>query len=158
MPTDTPIKKLIENPYTGESWARLDWDTQTPPVRALMERETNRDLAKSLEQLLCDVHEEIHHNDGRRLDEPRRSAEENFAHAQKRMVALMARTAIDNNRFSEQIHGLTVKNMRVTYAAIALAVVALIPTFFQGCEAYHALQDRAHAKTAALEPIPLVKR
>jgi len=84
-----------------------DW-----PTRQKAEEETERDLEKSVEQLLCDVHEEILN------DDPNRTIQDNLLHANKRMVALMARAAIENRRTSRWLLGLTI--------AIAALTVVLV--------------------------------
>lgn len=50
------------------SWERINLDppgqapltTEQKNIRELAEAETNRDLKKPIQQLLCDVHEEVH--------------------------------------------------------------------------------------------------
>lgn len=67
--------------------------------RQRAEIETNRDLIKPIEQLVCDVHEETHNPDGTGL--------RNMASAQKRMVSMMARLAKSNDQMTKQIICLT---------------------------------------------------
>lgn len=87
-------------------WKRLNFDTtrnycfESPEDRRqLAERETNRDLKKPLEQLVCDVHEES--------DDPNRTSMENLIGAQKRMVSMMARVAKSNDNLAWQMWALT---------------------------------------------------
>lgn len=89
------------------SWERINLDSpgQTPltekqkDIRKLAEDETNRDLKKPIQQLLCDVHEEVH--------QTHRTVEENIIHANKRMVSMMARVALSNDRYSGVLLKLT---------------------------------------------------
>jgi hypothetical protein len=101
-----PIKK----------WKRLNFDeSKLPPLDKVRERseiETDRDLAKPIEQLLCDVHEEIHNNSGDQLG--------NIACAQKRMVSMMAKVAISNNRVGNLMLLLTIVITALTIAIFVL--------------------------------------
>ncbi len=88
-------------PDPNQKWNRMNFDEKKladlkkeKKFREIAEIETNRDLAKQIEQLLCDVHEEIHN--------PDRTPLENIASAQKRMVSLMARVAISNDKLSKK--------------------------------------------------------
>jgi len=98
-----PIKK----------WKRKNFNESKLPcdVRERSEIEAGRDLAKSIEQLLCDVHEEIHNNSGDQLG--------NIACAQKRMVSMMAKVAKSNNRVGNIMLGLTIA---ITILTIAILV------------------------------------
>jgi hypothetical protein len=81
-------------------WQRIDFgEPPTGTPQDVAEEETRRDLLKPLEQLLCDVHEEIH--------SPGRTAAENAAASTTRMVSLMARVALSNERVSRQMLWLT---------------------------------------------------
>ena len=82
-------------------WKRKNFDESilnglSPRERS--EIETDRDLGKPPEQLVCDVHEETHGAG---------SAIENLAGAQKRMVSLLARIAKSNDRAANQMLFLT---------------------------------------------------
>jgi hypothetical protein len=84
-------------------WKRKNYDESKlhkPLIREDFELETDRDLDKPLEQLVCDVHEETNKNN--------RTPIENIAHAQKRMVSMMARIAKSNEKLTKWIIGLTV--------------------------------------------------
>jgi hypothetical protein len=84
------------------TWKRKDFPPYPPdwPHRKKAEEETSRDLQKPIEQLLCDVHEE--------LLTPNRGPSETSLHANKRMVALIARAAIENRRSSAMMLVLTI--------------------------------------------------
>ena len=68
--------------------------------------ETARDMDKPVEQLVCDVHEEIHNSERTEL--------QNIASAQKRIASLMARVSKSN--------------ARLTWAVLCLAVVQIMVT------------------------------
>jgi hypothetical protein len=110
--------------FTSEpkrKWKRQSFDESTlvdMSDREKAEIETDRDLAKPIEQLLCDVHEETHN--------PNRSAEENSASAQKRMVSLMARVAISNDRNAKLMTYLTWAIAIMTLAIVVLTIVLIV--------------------------------
>lgn len=81
-----------------------------------MERETNNDLRKPIQQLICDVHEEI--------SSPR-SIEENLNHAIKRTVSMMGRVALAHERSSKVLTWLTVVLVILTIAIVWLTVVII---------------------------------
>ncbi len=95
-------------------WKRKNFDESKLPapdkVRERSEIETDRDLAKPIEQLLCDVHEEIHND--------KRASLENIASAQKRMVSMMARVAISSERLNKKIFLLTLVLTVLTIAIL----------------------------------------
>ncbi len=70
--------------------------------------ETDRDLDKPIEQLVCDVHEETH--------DLSRTDIQNVAGAQKRIASLMARVAKSNDRVAQQM----------LYLNIAIAAMTLL--------------------------------
>ena len=89
-------------PDPKPNWTRLNFDEsklEGLTNRQRSEIETNRDLIKPVEQLVCDVHEETH--------DPNRTELQNIASAQKRMVSMMARLAKSNDRMTKQIVCLT---------------------------------------------------
>ena len=75
------------------------------------EGETRRDLEKPIQQLICDVHEEV--NSSRR-------AEANLAHAMKRMVSMMGRVALEQSRSTRQLIWLTIAMTGFTVAVFLL--------------------------------------
>jgi hypothetical protein len=95
-------------------WERIEFGPLTPPdpLREVAEQETDRDTQKPIQQLMCDVIEEI-------LD-PLRSKEENLLHATKRMVSLMGRVALENRRSTNWLIGLTVVLTILTIAILIL--------------------------------------
>src|SRR6266852_7920587 len=93
-------------PDPKQDWNRMNFDEsiseqlrRDKKFREIAELETNRDLKKYVQQLVCDVHEEIH--------DPNRTELQNLASAQKRMVSLMARVALSNDRVAKRMEILT---------------------------------------------------
>jgi hypothetical protein len=86
------------SPDSPRKWKRMIFDEdkfKDLDVRERSEIETNRDLVKPIEQLVCDVHEETHN--------PNRTELQNLEGAQKRMVSMMARLSIVNDRMTKQM-------------------------------------------------------
>jgi hypothetical protein len=104
-----PPHKWQRKKYDETPLRRLDYRKDEDRRRGA-EMETDRDLAKPMEQLVCDVHEETH--------DPNRSELANLAGAQKRMVSMMARVAKSSDRASFWMIVLTF--------AIALMTAALL--------------------------------
>jgi hypothetical protein len=78
-------------------WKRKNFDEDI--LRGLENRErseieTDRDLVKPIEQLLCDVHKETHNPNG--------NESANIASVQKRMISMMARVAISSKRLNKK--------------------------------------------------------
>lgn len=103
-----------------KKWKRTDFGPLPSGLsnRELAEEEERRDLLKPIEQLLCDVHEEINH--------PGRPVEANIAHANKRMVSLMARVAISNDTASNRLLWLTWILVFLTLAIAALTLLMAV--------------------------------
>jgi hypothetical protein len=96
-------------------WKRKLYDESKLPGLSRREAcalETDRDMAKPVEQLVCDVHEETH--------DPERQPLENIAGAQKRMTSMLARVALSNDRVAD----------RVLYLTWAIAVMTAIMLVF----------------------------
>jgi len=103
------------SPDPPRKWTRKEYDESKLDGLTRRERselETDRDLDKPLEQLVCDVHEETH--------DPRRTAEENIAGGQKRMVSMMARVAKSNARATRWMIVLTAVIVAMTLTLILL--------------------------------------
>lgn len=83
--------------------------------RRLAEEETNKDLRKSIQQLICDVHEEAL--------APNRPVEENLLHATKRIVSMMGRVTLENERSSRLLVWLTGVLIVMTAVLIWLTIV-----------------------------------
>lgn len=88
-----------------------------PPLRRLAEEQTNNDLRKPIQQLICDVHEEV-----------LGPGEDSFKvlHATKRMVSLMGRVALEHERSGTLLVRLTWVLVVLTIAIVFLTVVMLV--------------------------------
>ena len=101
-------------PDPKRRWVRKNYDETGLPTLSLRERselETDRDLDKPVEQLVCDVHEETHSN---------RHPVFNLICAQKRMVSMMARIAKSNDRVARRMEWLTWAIALMTAVVLAL--------------------------------------
>lgn len=113
-------KKSVPDPQS-DTWVRHDFSgglkiDKEKESRQYAELETDRDLEKPIQQLLCDFHEQaIKKPKGNNLDE---SILDITLHAHKRMVSMMAKVAISNNRMSYAMFAVSV-------SALICAVVAL---------------------------------
>ncbi len=90
------------DPDPPRKWKRKLYDEPKLaglPRRERSELETDRDMDKEVEQLVCDVHEETH--------DPGRQPLENIAGAQKRMTSMLARVALSNQRVADRMLCLT---------------------------------------------------
>ena len=85
--------------------------------REKAELETDRDLAKSIEQLLCDFQEQAIKKP--KSDDPQASILEITLHAQKRMVSMMAKVALSNERMALAMFALAA-------AAVLCSIIALL--------------------------------
>lgn len=84
-------------------WIRKQFDESKLAGLSRRERselETDRDMVKEVDQLVCDVHEETH--------DPGRQPLENIAGAQKRMTSMLARVAKSNDVVASRMLWLTV--------------------------------------------------
>ena len=108
-------------PDPKSKWTRKSFNEEILNNLSNRERseiETNRDLDKPIEQLLCDVHEETHNEN--------RTPIENIASAQKRMVSLMARVAISNEKVDCTMKWLTWAIAIMTLAIVVLTIVLIV--------------------------------
>lgn len=103
------------------------------------EIETNRDLEKPMEQLVCDVHEETH--------DPNRTELANLAGAQKRMVSMMARVAKSSDRASFWMIILTV-------AITGMTAALLLFTYWLWQDAKDTKPAREHAMASPASVAP----
>jgi hypothetical protein len=79
--------------------------------KGLIEPQVNDDLKKPYHQLTADIYEELLY--------PNRSIEENMLHAQKRLVGLQVRTALEMRR-------LTLVATVISILSLIVALVALV--------------------------------
>jgi len=102
-------------------WKRVNLEDPGEPslretnhgLRTLAEKETNKDLRKPVQQLICDVFEEILN--------PNRTIEENLNHTIKRQVSMMGRVALEHERTSKWL-------IRFTVALVVLTIVIVVLT------------------------------
>jgi hypothetical protein len=109
------------SPDTPRKWKRMIFDEdklKDLDVRERSEIETNRDLEKPVEQLVCDVHEETHN--------PNRTELQNLASSQKRMVSMMARLSIANDSMTKQMVCLTWVIAFMTLLILILTVIMVV--------------------------------
>lgn len=117
------IVKWLKPDFT--KWERLNLEdtgqpslSQTNPGRrAEAEKETNKDLRKSIQQLICDVHEEV--------TDPNNTLQERLIHAIKRQTSMMGRVALVHERNSSLLIWLTVAIALLTIVIAALTIVIL---------------------------------
>jgi hypothetical protein len=112
------LSNMTFNADPPRKWKRKNFDEEKLSglnVRERSEIETDRDLIKPIEQLVCDVHEEIHNTNGTELG--------NLSCVQKRMVSMMARVALSNDRLTKQLIGLT-------WVIIILTLIICVLTVF----------------------------
>ena len=94
--------------YTN--WKRIHFDKDFDKVkRQEAEGETNQDIQKPIQQILCDVHEEANEN---------RDPVENLMHQNKRLTSMMARVSLSNERHSMVI-------LFLTFVIIALTIYSI---------------------------------
>ena len=117
-PPHTWMRKLYDETIIRSLDYKKDEDR-----RKGSEIETNRDLDKPMEQLVCDVHEETH--------DPKRQPLENIAGAQKRMTSMLARVARSNQRVADRMLGLT----------WAIGIMTTIILIFGGIAAWPVIRD-----------------
>jgi hypothetical protein len=112
-------------PEPQKKWTRKDFDLQylhgkSPRDRA--EIETSRDLAKPIEQLVCDFHD-IAEIALAKTPPDEVNASSLQIHADKRMVSLMGRVALAHERSSRWLVGLTVVLVLLTAVLVWLTIV-----------------------------------
>lgn len=103
-------------------WKRLNFHPLgqqeiIPPNRASCEHETNQDVQKPIQQLICDVHEETTNGD--------RPPTENLNHALKRFASMTGRVALEHEKTSARLLYLTWAIGILTLALVALTVVII---------------------------------
>lgn len=105
------------------NWARKDFGDPAgaPKHRSKSMQETNADLQKPIQQLICDAHEEIH---------AERSMEINLPLAFKRMVSMMGRVALEHERVGRRIIALTRVLVALTVLLVALTVLLAVLTYW----------------------------
>ena len=106
-------------PDPPRKWKRVSFDEASlneKPLRLRSEVETDRDLAKPIQQLICDCHEETENN----LD---KQPLQGMARAQKRMVSMMGQVAISNNALAWRMEVLTWVVVALAFVGVALGSI-----------------------------------
>jgi hypothetical protein len=122
-------KPLVYTDEPKKTWDRLTFDDRLLDGKGWQERaeiESSRDLAKSVEQLLCDYHDlaeliilKEHKNEAK-------SDAWYLVNAQKRMVSMMAKVTLSNDRLSKHILWLTVAAVLLAVVQVGLGLVQLL--------------------------------
>lgn len=86
------------------------------------EKETDRDLTKSIQQLVCDFNVEV--EEAHAMTFP--LVDRLMLKAQRRIVAMMARMAIKHEDVSVRIMNLTERIIKLTYFLIGITVLSVI--------------------------------
>jgi hypothetical protein len=94
------------------------------------EKETDRDLTKSIEQLLCDFHDMAEH--GSPGGEMGGYPVQAMLHAQKRMVSMMAKVALSNEAVQRSND---VLQRRLYWLTIAVTALTVLSTLFCAIQA-----------------------
>jgi hypothetical protein len=120
-----PAIKKTDPPPT---WTRLEFDEARLVGLNWRERseiETDRDLIKPIQQLVCDFHETLARADDERVGSL--DYAKWMAHAQKRMVSMMAKVAISNN--DVQLSN-DVLQRRIWWLSVIVGTATILGTFF----------------------------
>jgi hypothetical protein len=116
--TPEPVKKWTRKNYDMK---KLDGCSE----RERAEIETTRDLSKPIEQLVCDFHDKAEE-----VIDPNSSkaADVNWCliQAQKRMVSLMGRVALEHQKSTKQLICLNKLIVILTIAIVGLTVAVLL--------------------------------
>jgi len=129
-------------PFSPRNWKRKNFDDSYNPIRSLAENETDHDLQKTPQQILCDVHEEVLEvlpywdkiREGKRLNHAERfNCYSALINSQKRMASLQTKNAINSGR--------------IAFWAMIFAFIALI---FSGASLY--IQIYNHKDSEHAEP------
>jgi hypothetical protein len=107
-------------------WTRTPFDEDKlkgMEPRPRSELETDRDLAKPIEQLVCDYHEEIARADANPQDGVYQIR---LAHGLKRMVSMMGQVALSNKKLAESNDKLQRQVLRLTRIGVVAACAAAI--------------------------------
>ena len=123
-------------PDPPQTWKRVNFEPLLEGMSAedRAEKEANRDLHKPVEQLLCDVHDmaESGSPGGSMGGYPVQA----MLHAQKRMVGMMAKVALANEKLAAENDKL---QRRLYWLAILVAVLTVCCTVFGAIQAAYAI-------------------
>ena len=120
-------------PEPSHTWKRKDYSPipKETPARKRAEMETDRDLTKSIEQLLGDFHDMA---EGAATEGGDPTS--HMLHAQKRMVGMMAKVALSNEAVQRSND---ILQHRLYWVAIAVAALTIISTVFGAIQTAHAI-------------------
>jgi hypothetical protein len=115
-------------------WERKEFPAITPqtPTRDIATEETNRDLQKSIQQLICDVHEESLNPippqaEGESVEQWNQRLTvlqlQRMIGAQKRMVSMMGRVALEHERTGRLLINLTWWIVILTIVVVVFTVL-----------------------------------
>jgi hypothetical protein len=110
------------DPDPPRKWRQKIYDESKLDGLSLHDRsalETDRDMDKPVEQLVCDVHDETH--------DPDRPPLENVAGAQKRMTSMLARVAVSSQKVADRMLALTWAIGIMTASILVFAAIAAWP-------------------------------
>jgi hypothetical protein len=133
------MKTDVENEANAASepkmnWQRVDFDLKLLEGKNWRERaeiETNRDLQKPIEQLLCDFHDMAELVIANASEQEKATISWYMINAQKRMVGMMAKVALSNDQLSRRVYWLTITTVGI---CVLQLVVALIQTIIALCQ------------------------
>jgi hypothetical protein len=139
MPNDReaylPKRFSSLNPFRDiRNWTRVPFkEDRGSPVRALAALETDHDLQKEVQNLLCDVHEEaldpiITKEVWEQMEGPERRLQlalQKLMGTNKRLASLLTVSALETARSNSLLLWLTVIIILQTFAVIGLTVFAL---------------------------------
>jgi len=117
------------NPFSPRNWRRKNFDDSHNPIRQIAERETDNDLQKPPQQLLCDVHEEVLKvlpywnkiENGERLTYKERfTCYSALINSQKRIASLQTKNAINSVRLA--FWSIVIAAIAAAFAATSLYI------------------------------------
>jgi hypothetical protein len=124
------------NPFKDiRNWARVPFkEDRGSPVRKLAVMETDHDLQKEVQNLLCDVHEEaldpiISEEEWKRMEGPDRRlhlALQKLMGTNKRLASLLTVSALETGRINSLLLWLTIVIIFQTFAVIGLSLLMLL--------------------------------
>jgi len=108
----------MEPDYT--IWERKDFGDQfgVPQAREKATIETNQDLQKPIQQLLCDVHEQA--------QQPGVTPENRQIFVTVRMMSMLARVGLEHERVSKKLVTLTTWLIILTIAIVVLTLFLIL--------------------------------
>lgn len=111
-------------------WGRLNLEAPgqaslsetNPQQRKQAEEETNKDLRKPIQQLICDVHEEV---------DPNRRPEENLLLAIRRISSMVGKASLVQEDTGNDLVGFTRRIVILTWIIAVLTLFTIISTIIR---------------------------